>query len=318
MAVHTAFAASVRVVLPKRPKVVHVDARPRLVRYSVRAARPSSPPSAPQPPSNEAPSSPPITNETVPLSSRVLPILAFAAYVPSIFSFPGGEPGTPGTATGAFIEAFQLSLNFAFVTPTLFPSQAPILHPFYEAMFNAVIAWALLLIGFASEDLSRRQRVPYGPTAVVAAFLTNLIYLPFLAVRRANSTPVARVPRADASLLLRIAESRFLPVTAIALVFLSGAWALLARPEYGALAQRIADFRTVLSADALAHSLAFDALAFCFFQATLVADDVRRRAWTGPRCDTAVVVARVVPFFGLCFYLWERNKCASLIGEAND
>eukprot|EP00171_Calliarthron_tuberculosum_P017294 IDg17294t1 len=222
MGAHPAFTTGIRLLPVILPSCLHPDSACHFVRYRVLKVRHSPSTRAHTKRSTQivkasSSDAQPDRDESVPLLSRLLPIAAFAAYVPGILSFQGGAPGTAGTATGALLEALQLSLNFAFVTPLLFPTQAPILHPCYEGMFNAVIAWALLLVGFASEDVSRDQRIPFGLTALAAAFLTNLAYLPFLAIRRANGVRVSRVQRKGASVLLRVAESRVLPVSAFAL-----------------------------------------------------------------------------------------------------
>lgn len=44
--------------------------------------------------------------------------------------------------------AIDLSLNFWFVLPTVFPDAAPVLNPTLEGLFNIVVAWGLLFWGF--------------------------------------------------------------------------------------------------------------------------------------------------------------------------
>lgn len=258
-------------------------------------------------------------NDSLPLIARVLPLTAYAAYIPSVFSFdPTSIAGAPGTSSGALREAFQLSFNFGYISPLLYSDIAPVLHPCYESLFNIVVSWALLLVGFVSEDLSRTQRVPYTPVAIATAFLTNIVYLPFLAIRSVNNVTVAPVPRKKASVFLRLAESRLLPATSLLLFAASLMWAVFGRPEFGSFDVRFATFATLLNYDVLAHSLALDAIAFCAFQAVLVNDDVRRRGWTGSRCDNAVAAARFIPFFGLCYYLCIRSGDASLLLDEDE
>ena len=36
------------------------------------------------------------------------------------------------------MEAINLSINFWFITPIVFPSMAPVIHPTLEALFNIV------------------------------------------------------------------------------------------------------------------------------------------------------------------------------------
>ena len=46
------------------------------------------------------------------------------------------------------MEAINLSINFWFVTPLVFPSVAPVIHPALEGLFNIVVAWGALFFGF--------------------------------------------------------------------------------------------------------------------------------------------------------------------------
>ena len=46
------------------------------------------------------------------------------------------------------MEAINLSINFWFVTPLVFPSMAPVIHPALEGLFNIVVAWGALFVGF--------------------------------------------------------------------------------------------------------------------------------------------------------------------------
>lgn len=239
---------------------------------------------------------------------------AYTAYLPYIFVL---APCAPADPVPALQEAILLSVNFAFVTPTFLPALTSAVHPCFEGLFNLVVAWALLLIGFAAEDVPRgRQPVPYSAIAVSVAFLTNIFYLPYLILRSSDGAATVSElhrPVPSPSPFLRLAESRFLPASLLALALTSIGWACAARPEFGDLPTRLASFQTILHDNILAHSLGVDALAFSLFQSTLVADDVRRRAWSGRRCDVAVLAARFVPFFGLTYYLWERAHCASLL-----
>ena len=100
-------------------------------------------------------------------------------------------------------EALNLSLNFWFVLPTLIPSIAPVVDPSLEALFNVLIAWALCFFGFAIDE--RENEYPGGmlPYLTGALFLTNVFFLPMLALR----SPKAQ-PSGDTTTLQRLGESR--------------------------------------------------------------------------------------------------------------
>lgn len=234
------------------------------------------------------------------------------------------SPTTGGTE-GSLAEAAALSLNFAFVTPLLLPTVAPILHPGLEGVFQIVVSWALLLVGFISDDGMGSEHsddharyVPSAPFLVGAAFLTNILYLPYLALRRPQTDGPVHVPKYRARTLLRVAESHLLPVAAVALFATAALWALFARPEFGGLAERWVSFRDLVDTDILAHSFAVDCGVFALFQAWLVPDDAHRRKWESDRRDAAVAAAAFIPFFGLAWYLWVRAADAPILSESDD
>lgn len=194
-------------------------------------------------------------------------------------------------------EAIDLSLNFWFVLPILFPNAAPVLHPALEGLFNIVVAWGLLFWGFLIDG--RNQRVPIIPFLIGTAFLTNVFYLPWLALRQPNSQP----PQSPLTQLEKLAESRILPLILTAVVVASIAWAALARPEFGDWQARWQDLRTLISNDRLAYSFWIDLIVFWLFQSWLVKDDMSRRQWQNP---VILWIARLIPFLGLVLYFCSR------------
>ncbi|MBF2028926.1 MAG: hypothetical protein IGS48_19565 [Oscillatoriales cyanobacterium C42_A2020_001] len=195
--------------------------------------------------------------------------------------------------------AIALSLNFWFVMPLLFPNVAPVLNPALEGLFNIVVAWGLLFWGFWLDG--RNQRVPMLPFLLGTALLTNVFYLPWLALRQPNpaavTTPLSRWER--------WAESRVIPI-ALSLVFLASLlWAAFARPEFGTWGDRWNSLQTLIGSDRLAYSFWFDLLVFWLFQAWLVPDDMQRRNWQNP---AMVWIVRLLPFFGLVIYLLRRPR----------
>jgi hypothetical protein len=190
-------------------------------------------------------------------------------------------------------EALALSLNFWFVMPLVFPAVAPELNPVLEGIFNIVIAWGLLFWGFLLDN--RGQRWPMAPFLVGTALLTNVFYLPWLALRQPNPQP----PQQPLSRLELLAESKALPVSLALIFVLSILWAGFGRPE---MASRWADFLTILHSDRLAYSFLMDMVFFALFQGWLVKDDMARRQWINP---AALWTSRLLPFFGLVLYfLW--------------
>ena len=251
-----------------------------------------------------------------PRLTRYTAAATFALYTYSTFSFTNGAnvDGVNSLLVG-LREALELSLNFAFVTPVVFPTLAPTYAPTYEALFNLVVAWAFLFLGFVSEDLSKRQIVPYSIVAKLILFITNFVYLPFLVIRRPNPYLVQN-PVADPSPLLRVSESEWLPIGVTILAITSLAWALFGRDiggDAGDVITRFKQFQILLNSNILAHSLGLDCAVLALLQSALVNDDVKRRAWKGSDCDNAVAAARFVPLFGLAYYLWCRATHASLI-----
>jgi len=195
--------------------------------------------------------------------------------------------------------AIALSLNFWFVTPVLLPHLAPVLHPALEGLFNLVVAWGLLFWGFALDG--RHQRVSIVPFLVGTAFLTNVFYLPWLALRQPQTEP----PTLPLTRFEKLAESRGWALTLAIVGGASLVWAAVARPEFGDVPTRWAAMVELVQRDRLAYSFVVDCLVFWCFQAWLVGDDMARRCWHHP---TMVWVTRLVPFVGLVIYLLMRPQ----------
>ncbi|KAF3890335.1 MULTISPECIES: hypothetical protein [Nostocales] len=196
-----------------------------------------------------------------------------------------------------FQEALDLSLNFWFVMPLLSPSTAPVINPALEGLFNIVITWGLLFWGFLVDG--RNQRFPMLPFLIGTALLTNVFYLPWLAIRQPNTQP----PKDSLNTLEKIAESRAFPLVLTGVVVASLAWAMLARPEFGNLTARWTSLIKILSTDRLAYSFLIDFVVFWIFQSWLVPDDMARRHWQDP---TILWIVRFVPFVGLVVFLLRR------------
>ncbi|MDX5473043.1 MAG: hypothetical protein LPJ97_12220, partial [Marinobacter sp.] len=150
--------------------------------------------------------------------------------------FPPGD-SLLHLSTDTLREAIALSLNFWFVMPLLFPDVAPVLNPVLEGIFNIVIAWALLFWGFLLDG--RRQRWPMTPFLLGTALLTNVFYLPWLALRRQNAEPI----EPPLSRLESFTESKTLPIGLAAVCLASVLWAVFGRPY---VASRWTDFQGIL------------------------------------------------------------------------
>eukprot|EP00638_Chattonella_subsalsa_P002402 CAMPEP_0117743070 /NCGR_PEP_ID=MMETSP0947-20121206/5911_1 /TAXON_ID=44440 /ORGANISM="Chattonella subsalsa, Strain CCMP2191" /LENGTH=260 /DNA_ID=CAMNT_0005559691 /DNA_START=283 /DNA_END=1068 /DNA_ORIENTATION=+ len=205
------------------------------------------------------------------------------------------------------IEAFQLSVNFWFINPLLIPDIAPVLHPALEGLFNFIVSWGLLFMGFLSDGKWREDedRIPMFPFLVGTAFVTNVFYLPYLFLRK--DKPVWKKVGDDevTSDYLAFAESKLFAGCVIFVGFASIAWALFGRQDgdFGDISNRIVTLKQLIEEDLLAHSFVTDAVFFSLFQAWLVPDDMSRRKWQD---NGALQAARFVPFFGLAYYLWKR------------
>lgn len=227
------------------------------------------------------------------------------------------NPPRLDTLLATLTEAGQLSFNFAYISPLALPSLAPGLHPMVEAIFNIVVAFAVLQLGFVAEDIrteeeSNQKAVSASPLLLAALFFTNIFFLPFLALRTPPTSYLESVPASKRNALQVAAESWALPAVALAMVLVSVPWALFARPEYGPLAERWQSFVVALDSDILVHSFAVDVLVYSIFQAWLVRDDARRRKWRDGDCVGLVRAATFVPFFGLVAYLFGRARWARI------
>jgi len=223
--------------------------------------------------------------------------IVYAGYL-LLSDFPPG-PSLLHTQPETLQTALDLSLNFGFVMPLLFPAIAPVLNPALEGLFHLVIAWGLLFWGFMVDG--RNQRFPILPFLLGTAFLTNVFYLPWLGLRRSNPEP----PTTPLNRLEKLGESRFLPIAVVGLAGVALLWAMVARPEWGSLSDRWESLLTLIRSDRLTYSFVVDLGVFWLFQGWLVTDDIVRRKCQNPQL---LWLARLLPFFGLAIYLFKRPK----------
>ena len=245
--------------------------------------------------------------DTATTASRIFLWGAWTVYVGYLLlsDFAPGE-SLLHTKPETLREALDLSLNFWFVLPVLFPTNAPALNPALEGLFNLVVTWGLLFWGFLIDG--RQQRFPIIAFLTGTAFLTNVFYLPWLALRQPNT----HIPKGSLTFLEKIAESRVFPLVLSGAVAASFAWAAWARPEFGDLRSRWEALLELISTDRLAHSFFIDIIVFWIFQSWLVGDDMARRNW---RDATALWTVRLVPLIGLVVYLIRRPSLPAHPGE---
>lgn len=206
-------------------------------------------------------------------------------------------PSLLHTSLETLREAWALSLNFWLVLPAVFPSQAPILHPALEGLFNLVVTWGLLFWGFAVDG--RQQRIPILPFLIGTAFLTNVFYLPWLGIRQPHrDRPLLPLNRLEA-----ITENCAFPIALLIMILASCAWAAWGRSGFGDVGDRWADLVEIVQSDRLAYSFWIDLLVFWLFQGWLVPDDMARRQWQDP---VALWSARLIPCLGLVIYFLRR------------
>lgn len=238
---------------------------------------------------------------------------AWAAYIGIVLLSEGGiAPGNSAlhTEPATIIEAVDLSLNFWFVLPTIASGLAPYVDPSLEAFFNVLICYALLFFGFTADE-RENEYTPGGmvPYLTGALFLTNVFYLPMLAIRTPR-TPADRAASEALPLtpLQRLAESKLIAaVVGIAVPLLALGWLGYGRAELvptTGLEARVSALVNLVQTDRLAFSFFVDYLVFAAFQGALVQDDARRR---GVDVQAAGVrAAQYVPFAGLVGWLLTR------------
>eukprot|EP00746_Dinoflagellata_sp_MGD_P027414 gnl/MRDRNA2_/MRDRNA2_164718_c0_seq1.p1 gnl/MRDRNA2_/MRDRNA2_164718_c0~~gnl/MRDRNA2_/MRDRNA2_164718_c0_seq1.p1 ORF type:complete len:581 (+),score=94.76 gnl/MRDRNA2_/MRDRNA2_164718_c0_seq1:54-1796(+) len=239
---------------------------------------------------------------------RAVPLTMWGLYVSIVFFSNGILPGPDASQLDAatWEEVLGLSLNFWLIAPLLNMPFSPALHPGLEGIFNLLLAWAAAFVGFLSDGRPGRASGSMLPTVAGMQFLTNAFFLPYLAVRAPETDSKVFYEDLDPQ-EAKVSESRFVGPLLAGVGTGSIVWALMARPEYGDLATRMASLTELLSGDRLGSSFVVDLILFGFFQGWLVDDDLKRRG-LGNLTDAPALraLAKFVPFYGLCAYLVAR------------
>ncbi|GAB5353199.1 hypothetical protein AAMO2058_000017200 [Amorphochlora amoebiformis] len=205
--------------------------------------------------------------------------------------------------------AFDLSVNFWFILPLTNPDIAPHLNPIMESLFNLVVSWTLMMPAFYSEH--RDQRVNMLGFLCMMPFLTNAVYLPYLALRNPYDKNNSRRSE-DLTSLERFTDGpwfgRFMSLVGLGCIL----WGFLGRPEFGDIGYRWDSFLNLYNSDRLAWAFVVDFVCLSLFQSWMVTDDMQRRNFAQKLGDDSAKVAlwaaRVVPYFGLAYYLSTRPQ----------
>ncbi|KXZ47377.1 hypothetical protein GPECTOR_36g98 [Gonium pectorale] len=227
-------------------------------------------------------------------------VWAFYAAYTSYIMLGTSAPGLPvyNTPPEVLTEVFYESLNFFYINIGLAqlgltPVPSVACPPVSEAIFNFVNAWSLMALPYMLAD-GRSAKIGKGKlvawwTGIM--FLTNVFYIPFLALRAAPEPPAA-----PGGLPPRPPPSGPLPgwapafgATSLTVGLISLGWAVAARPEYGGLAERLSYFVDTFSSNRAFFAFVVDGCLYAVWQAALMKD-------APPRY-------RFVPFFGMAAHL---------------
>lgn len=251
---------------------------------------------------------------------RVVTWASWAVYLAIVLFSEGGlAPGNSAlhTEPETIKEALDLSLNFWLVLPALAPSLAPVVDPALEGLFNVLICWALCFWGFTVDERDNAYPGTMLPYLVGALFLTNVFFLPMLALRtpRAAEPASAAIGASELTTVQRVTESRaFALVSGVVVPLVAIWWGCEARPEMVApgLAERWEALVSLVSTDRLAFSFAADMAVFALFQGVLVSADAARRGVD--QSAASVIAAKCLPFVGLVAWLLSRPS----LGKAEE
>merc|ERR1711908_6358 len=154
------------------------------------------------------------------------------------------------------------------------------------------------------------------PYLIMMQFLTNAIWLPYLAFRplqvgtkpgNVDTKTISYDPKSF-STIEKIGESKLLPIILTLIGTYAIYWGLEARPEIidPNLNERWTAFVNIVSKDRLTSSFVVDCVLFGFFQGWLINDDMKRRDNTFIT-NIAANVGKFLPFYGLSLYLIARE-----------
>jgi hypothetical protein len=76
----------------------------------------------------------------------------------------------------------DLSLNFWLVLPSVSPASSPVLHPVLEGVFNFLLVWAALFVGFAVDG--KPDPAEYDDKNAFGPYLLMMQVSPLAATQR--------------------------------------------------------------------------------------------------------------------------------------
>jgi ketosteroid isomerase-like protein len=220
--------------------------------------------------------------------------LAYSSYV----LFGDQAPGAPATQISPeeLQQVLNLSLNYFYVNIALndlglsFVPSVPD-HPVYEGLFNFINAWSLMFVPVILSD-QRSAGMKFKEAWVVSIqFLTNVFFIPFLAVRAQQPSPDDEAP---APPLPSFAQG--IGLTSLAVGVLSFGWALTAREEVGGIEERIEYFKLMFNTDRVFWAFIVDSALYSVWQFILLGD------------RGATMAERLTPFAGLASYLIRKRN----------
>jgi hypothetical protein len=285
---------------------------------------------------------------------RYIPLAVWILYMYIVFFSNGIIPGADvlQLEQRTWDEVRDLSLNFFLVAPIMKLSFSPIVHPLLESVFNVLLSWAAMFIGYISDDRTKKPNlIPIVPVVIGMQFLTSAFLLPYLITRTSEldkeqihttiqrleddvegnntvstttQTTTATTATSSSTIGFAIGENKFLgPILGLVGTY-SIIWGLYGRyDDYGTISERYISFVQLLSIDRVGSSFLIDLFIFGIFQGWLVDDDLKRRRIVQHQqqqydCTLEVLrfVAKYIPFFGMAIYLTFRPNLASSIDTA--
>eukprot|EP00798_Chlamydomonas_sp_ICE-L_P031732 gene31732-6931_t len=253
------------------------------------------------------------TISTLPVAAAA--VWAFYAGYMAYIMFSSTAPGLPvfQTPPEVLSEILNESVNFFYVNVglnalgiTLIPSFAE--NPVSEAVFNSVNAWGMMFLPLILTDGKCKKvdnKIAWWTSIM---FLTNVFFIPFLALRAApepasellptgSGVSTALVPKPP----VPVPASEPLPdwapaigASGLAVGLISIAWALFARPEYGGLDARWDYFVDTFYSNRAFFAFIVDSSLYCVWQANFLSNRNARLP--------------LLPFFGLAEFLINGPK----------
>ena len=252
---------------------------------------------------------------------RYIPAAIWVAYMYALFISEGILPGVNALQLEqrTWEEVRDLSLNFFLVSPILNLPFAPVVHPMLEGVFNLLLAWAAMFAGFLSDERKNKPNLlPWGPMLVGMQFLTSGFLLPYLFTRSVEKDDLVYKEDIDGELQAKVGEWKPLGGALATVGTYSIVWAFIGRPEFGDFNERYSSFIDLLSIDRVGSSFLVDLAIFAIFQSWFIDDDLKRRGVDVESENVLRNIGKVIPFFGLAYYLTFRPPLPSRDEQIRD